>query len=320
MDGSQVGWTLLLPVEEQELERLGVTREPSTVAFGRRLTFDEMLTVGEILAELYHRTPDRDVNDIQHAVAAWARQADEWFGRGVGMDLAVSMLRFPQHVARATFEPSSDDDQAIKSEMIAAWFDDLEERVRFIEQLIRDGRHSEAIILSLVYIEGLGNNAYPDGTHSMRNFVRLIDEHGDAERLLLVHPGALLDALPRRNAVGKATVAVLTASIPLTRTNLVTREELMQATDPLLKDEQRAWLGEELWRGTVAGVIHAHMRNNAVKRGLPSKLFFGETIYQGRPVGTVDVHTLHTLLVRIVRSVRQLSLTTNKWFGSDGVL
>jgi len=34
----------------------------------------------------------------------------------------------------------------------------------------------------------------------------------------------------------------------------------------------------------------------------------------------VDVHTLHTLLVRIVRSVRQLSLTTNKWFGSDGVL
>jgi hypothetical protein len=197
----RIRWDLLSPAEREAFARLEVELGPSHISFGRMLAFGEMCAIGQALVELYHRTPNKGENHINFALGDWMIRADEWFGENVGVELARKMI--PAEVRRAISRPSSSKDLRIKREVITAYFDDLERRVRFLGDLIAEGREIEGIILCCAYIEGLGNSVYPECRDSMRNFVRIIQDYGSADLLTWIHPGWLVSALPQKTAVAR---------------------------------------------------------------------------------------------------------------------
>src|SRR5438552_2295479 len=172
--------------------------------------------------------------------------------------------------------PAPDADLSTKREVMASFFDrGLGARVAFLPDLASSGHEDEALTLCLLYIEGLGNSVYDDDTNSMRNFVRIIRDHGGADLFMLIHPGLLLRALPRDGRVAKATVTAVTPVLDARPTDFLDENELMDALAPAaLSDEQAEWLRQELWRGTLAGIAYTYMRSPAVHYGLVSKPFF----------------------------------------------
>jgi hypothetical protein len=154
----------------------------------------------------------------------------------------------------------------------------------------------------------------------MRNFVRVIREHGGAEALMLIHPGLLLRALPRSPSIAKTTVSAVTPILRARPTDLLDDEEVMAMVGPALTEEQSAWLRAELWRGTLAGLIYSHMRSVAVKRGLVSRLFFSESTRNGDPIPPLDLNLLLPVLRRVVAAARRLSMDSGHWYGNGAAM
>lgn len=212
------------------------------------------------------------------------------------------------------------DDAAIKREFMGSFFDDFEAKVAFLPELAETGHRVEALILCLVYIEGLGNNLYSDDNESMRNFVHVIRDHGDEPLLLLHHPGMLLRALPRKPAIAKQTVTAITPLLMAQPTTLLDDAELAALVEPALSAEQLQWLKAEMWRGTLAGIVYMRMRSSAVHQGLVAALYFSETTRRGQAIPPLDFDLLLAVLQRIAAAARDLSMDSGKWFGNDAVL
>ncbi|MEK6302755.1 MAG: hypothetical protein AABO41_18755 [Acidobacteriota bacterium] len=68
--------------EEDTLRKLDVEIHASSVSFKRKLRESDMRAVAGILISLKNRTND---DDYHIALGDWIHQADEWFGRDVGM-------------------------------------------------------------------------------------------------------------------------------------------------------------------------------------------------------------------------------------------
>ena len=79
---------LLSAREQTTLTSLNAELGATGITFRRRLTFDEMRIIGQIIVDLKGRTNDED-NHINFALGDWMNQADEWFGPEVGIRMGL---------------------------------------------------------------------------------------------------------------------------------------------------------------------------------------------------------------------------------------
>jgi hypothetical protein len=201
---------------------------------------------------------------------------------------------------------------------IQAYFDDLSTRIENLKKLSSgqiEGQsfRDEALILCLVYIDGLASNYYgEDGIKesfckALRELSgnplfgklhvrRLLDPENDphwegakdgVEKLASENPGELLDETDVANSIRKSGV-------------------LEHVQEKLIKN---------LWRYSIAAICYEMMRNAAVHGLGASTLSFDETIYEGTRGVRLTFTVLHQALVQIAQHISQESIRTGEWFG-----
>ncbi len=98
------------------------------------------------------------------------------------------------------------------SDLVAAYFDSLEDKIAFVRTLSEQGHEDEAQLLCLVYIAGLANNLHPPGTKSGRSFSEALIRYGGDELFSLVMPDYLFENVPWKSApLGLETLLSLAA-------------------------------------------------------------------------------------------------------------
>ncbi len=205
-----------------------------------------------------------------------------------------------------------------KRHFIEAFFDDFEERRRFVDTLLQQGHDIEATILCCAYIEGIANNLFPESTDSARNFSRVLAEHGADPFLTAIHPRFLLDALPRKRAADRQCVAalkpLLADSVPLCQP-----QDILSSLSESVSTEAREVIQANLWRGSIANLAYVHIRSAMFKRGMgsPSISFSGQS-FEGGPAPNLTTQRLCGALRSVLRSARDISFETNKWYRNIG--
>jgi hypothetical protein len=87
------------------------------------------------------------------------------------------------------------DNATAKREFIRAFFDDAEERAKYLLDLGASGRASEASTLFLVYIDSFSQWLFWPRSRAGQNFVEALVTYGGDTEFALVHPLALIRAL-----------------------------------------------------------------------------------------------------------------------------
>jgi hypothetical protein len=213
-----------------------------------------------------------------------------------------------------------DEDVTAKANFIAAYFDDLRQRVDLLPKLHAAGYENEALLLCCCYIEGLGSSLYWPKEASAHNFVRILEEYGSEEFLWHIHPRQLLDALQAKAKSLYARIGDKLGALFATDENaLRTKEEIIALVhDRLgLGDEDRRRLTNQLWRGTLANLVYSDIRSLLVHRLGARPVLLTQTTLHGLPIPVLNFTLLYPQLTEILEKVRELSVTTNSWFGHD---
>lgn len=202
-------------------------------------------------------------------------------------------------------------------EAIRAYFDALDSKIKFITHLEEQGRHDEALLLCCSYIEALGTHLYWPSKDSKRNFVRALHDHGGsvADPLRLVHPVALLRALPGPGKSAAAIARTLEPRLSAER-ELLTPANLLSAATPLLDPAALQELERLTWLGTLAAIAYGELRCAFVHRGGgPKFVSFDLSHVNRQPAPDLDFPLLLGALRNVAEAARELSLSTGKWFG-----
>jgi hypothetical protein len=203
-------------------------------------------------------------------------------------------------------------------EYIEAYFDDLDRKVAFLEELFRSGRQDEAATLCYVYVDGLGYSLYWPDERSAFNFVRVLCEHGDQPHLALVHPVGLTRWLCRETNSTKfnALGAKLEGHLSSTNRQLFAMSEFSAFLSSRLTPQELTILKKEIWRGTLAYATYEWLRNPFVHRlRVYGGLSFDGTTHRGKSVPTIEFWHLYGALKAIARHARQLSKTSGRFCG-----
>lgn len=139
-------------------------------------------------------------------------------------------------------------DQDGKRRLIVAFFDDLNEKLSFLEHLVAKGRCDEARVLCVCYIDGLSNWLHDDPLVLSKNFVVALTQYSGEQIFSLIVPQWLDESLPWRSAPRGAqkhireafgSLAVLEAYLP---------NQLISIVQSSLTADDLGWLKNELWR------------------------------------------------------------------------
>lgn len=208
-----------------------------------------------------------------------------------------------------------DESKEAKMSFIVAFFDELDDKIDFLAQLLEQGRRDEALTLCAAYLDGLSNWLSTDsGAH--RNFSRTLGALGGEPVFGLVLPAELLKALPERSAPPGCSDALRSWVTELTDNEAWVPYELTQALNEPLGRDAASWISNEYWRGTVASAVYSRIRNPGTHwLGSAEALTFSSTTHRGAPLPDIGFDMLYRALRRIATHARQLSIDTNKWFG-----
>jgi hypothetical protein len=203
-----------------------------------------------------------------------------------------------------------------KGQFITAFFDDLEEKVAFLESFFEQGRKDEARMLCVCYLDGLSNWLHHPSTALGKNFaITLATLSGEKVFSLLV-PELLLNALPWDSAPSGAATQIPSALRLLPAREAVLPSDLITAVTPAITQDQLTWLDAELWRGSIAMAVYIAVRSpNIHWLGSANGLVFSQTTFQGKSLPRIDFHILLRALQNIAAHARRVSENTNKWFG-----
>lgn len=216
---------------------------------------------------------------------------------------------------------TSEEDQTAKLRFIAAFFDDFDQKVGYLEELHESGHSDEARILCAAYIDWLASAVYWPDSRTNLNYVRILREHGGKEIFSYIHPKMLLETLDRLSQRGKKWAAIqakVSDRLRRAERRLYGEREIIDELAPLLKPSEVHDIEREIWRGTFAAIVYDRFRVASIHGfGPPDATTFDGTTFQDQPVPVIDFFMVHDCLKRIVGVARELSKETGKWFGHD---
>jgi hypothetical protein len=214
------------------------------------------------------------------------------------------------------------EDHQAKIEMITFFFDDLDVKINFLQELSNNKHHSEAITLCSCYIDALSSAFYPDEERSSFRFVRAIKEHSGEEIFTYIHPKMfdceLLKLKTKRNSKWEEIYSRVSSSLQQAQGRLYTEQEINDLIFPLLTDTELKNINSELWRGSFAAIVYFKIRIPSVHGfGGSDILTFNKTTINGLPAPPIEFAHLYACLKCLSSKARNNSLNTGKWFGHD---
>lgn len=217
---------------------------------------------------------------------------------------------------------SDEEKHQAKMSFIGVYFDDLDAKINYLDELYETGHRDEARVLCSCYIDWFASALYWPWSEKKNNFyfVKILKEHGGDEIFLRIHPQMLEDAL-REKANGPKWTAICnktSAALQHARGRLYNEQEIIDLLSSLLNNTEIDDVKKELWRGTFAAIVYLKIRIPSVHGlGTPDEIFFDNTIYQDKQIPSIDFLMLYPCLKRIVVVARERSLSTAKFFGHD---
>ena len=200
-----------------------------------------------------------------------------------------------------------------KAHYIKAYFDDLQSRIAFLGELYGMGRKNEALMLCSCYIEALGSRQSQEPERKAKNYCRVLAEHGNNEIWQLIHPKQLKNVLSA-NGLFKDTFSALEPLIDKFGAQLIDPEELQAQLDPGLNAQQRAWLNDNLFKGSIANISYERIRSELVHDISAAPISFSETSYKGNQVPDLNFKMLYNSLRNLVEVSQERAISTNKWW------
>lgn len=156
MGGFGIKTELLSTNEQETLVELKAELSHSAITFHRKLDFDEMCKIGQILIDLYHRTNDKDENHINFAIGDWITQADEQFGKDSGILIARYIKPTPFNSCFISYSHKDDNFAKglyarLRAANIQVWYapEDIKGGAKLHEQLDQAIRHHDKLLLVL---------------------------------------------------------------------------------------------------------------------------------------------------------------------------
>lgn len=148
-------------------------------------------------------------------------------------------------------------DRDAKKYFIETFFDDLDGKVRFVEELYSQGRRDEAIMLCCVYLDGLGNFLSGSSAGSAENFCRVLIDHSREEVFGFILPHRLAERVPWKSAPTGGHGALDPALRALPKLEAFVESELVATLTTKVPESTLRWLERHLWRGSVANLVGA---------------------------------------------------------------
>lgn len=219
--------------------------------------------------------------------------------------------------------PEQDEEnRRAKLGFIRAFFEDLDDKIAFLDDLNRAGRRVEARVLCSCYIDGLASALYWPEERSNYNFVQILKEHGGEEIFSYIHSKKLedeiLNLIERGQRKWRHIYEKISSVLQRGRERLSEEQEIITLLSPLITDEERALLKKEMWRGTFAAIVYNEVRiPSAHGFGPPDGITFEGTTFRDQPVPPIEFPMLRRCLSNIASAAKEKSLRTEKWFGHD---
>jgi len=214
---------------------------------------------------------------------------------------------------------TDEENRQAKLKFIKAFFKDLESKIHFLDELYNSGRRDEAKVLCSCYIDALASNLYWPEERSNYNFVRILKEYSGEEIISYIHPKMLEDAFSKkRRRKWEIIRNKILSTLRESRGQFYNEDEIIEILSPVVTEGELENIKEELWRGTYAAIIYHEVRIPSVHGfGTADGITFDNTTFKGQPAPPIEFPMLYKCLKRIEREVRNISLSTEKWFGHD---
>ena len=197
--------------------------------------------------------------------------------------------------------------------MIDAYFDDLDERIGFLEELNDMHREDESLMLCCCYIETLGTRHHDQGQSKARNYCEILRAHSDEPLFSQVHVGQLLRVISAKGMFSEK-LPQIEGILSEMRTELRNREHIEEALLPHLNEREAVWLDRNLHKGTIAYISYSHVRSELVHDISAGTVTFSETTYRGSPVPDLSFGLLYKALRTIAGKLRHESLKRGRWW------
>jgi len=277
---------------------------------------DAVLELARGLGRGTHR---RVLKRLEHS-ADVPKELDDWLKLVIEEASKQRVVPLPQNAqqtparkieANEAKAPMPDPDKVV---FIKAYFDKLAQRIENLVKLNASPEHrDEALILSLVYIDGLASN-YFGGEVVKENFCKALRELSGNPIFAKLHAKMLLD--PSNDKYWQGVKPAIESLVKTKSGELLDESEvaaLIRASG--MPQQHQDALITSLWRSSVGAICYEVMRNSAVHGLGTSTLSFDETVYEGKLGFTLNFDLLHAALRRISDHVAKESIQKGEWFG-----
>lgn len=194
-----------------------------------------------------------------------------------------------------------------------AFWDMIDRRIDFLDELVRQGHEHEAQTLCLVYLDGVAGSLAPPDSPNGVAFCAALAANESTPFLKLVHPLQARQAARKRNGFWQDIADKLDALFPGPAYALMTKADFLQATAQVLSAKEQSELARDVWIGTVASVVYGWMRNPWVHELVGSTtISFDSTTWQGQAVDSLTLQGLMTVLRRAAERTRAGALTAGR--------
>ena len=201
-----------------------------------------------------------------------------------------------------------------KRHMIDAYWDDVAERVEYLNELVKRGRFTEALTLCSTYLDGVASVLAPAGSKNGPAFCAALVAHEDSPYFSLIHPLQAIRETGRLGGDWPAISSKLATVFPGRQYDLHTEADFMAAVKGSLSASECALLAPELWRASLAGIAYYWIRNPAVHElGGASTIGFSTSYYLGKPVASMSLPEFMPVLRKMIAAARANSHAKGAW-------
>ena len=215
----------------------------------------------------------------------------------------------------------ADDNQRIKREVMATFFDNAETRLAFLVELARTDHWSEAMTLCLTYIDSFAQWLLWPATTSGRNFVEALIRFGGDPLMPLAHPLQATHAFGSMKTPWRNLASHIQDAFPGPDYELLRTAAFVDTLKSRLTSTDLERLQQEVWRTTIARLVYQHLRNPSVHAfGGSSGIWLSHTTHEGVAVPPIEFHQLLGCARGVVAEARRRTEQTGQWFGNDAVV
>ena len=194
---------------------------------------------------------------------------------------------------------------AERTQLIDAYWDDVEERVLYVMVLLSAGRNNEAMTLCAAYLEGVAHELVAMHPSTGEAFEDEAEQLSSDPYLTLVHPMQIVRVVAVTEGLSPTARLDIAQTFPGPEHTLLHKEQALEIVRALVEPAEAALLERVIWKCTIAYVIYDFIRSQSFKRREGTRTIgLGTAFHEGHPVHELSVPELVSLLRGMVAEAR----------------